>query len=439
MAKVSVRNRNEGKLTKDGKKKPANWEYRIELAKVGGKRQQISKSGFSTKKEAETEGAKALAKYSGTGTVFTPSDTSYSDFLDYWFDNYVMMNCKYHTQQAYRQIIDYHLKPVLGSYRLKSLTPTVLQDFINQKVVSGLKKSTLTNILSVINGSLKYAVVPAQMLEHSPAIYVSIPKVDKAASDRSVISVDDFDRILDRFEKGNPFRYALLIGFYTGLRIGEVYGLTWKDIDFEAKTITVDKIVYKRNFGVESRRVIEAKGKKEEKCGWYIGTPKTKKSYRTIKIGDTLLKELREFHTIQLRNRLEYGEYYTFQYLKEEKDDKGYTIHRIVSAEASLPVSLPKTEFVFVKENGELQTIDSFKYASRVIHYDLGITFNFHSLRHTHATMLIEAGVSPKAVQERLGHENIKTTLQTYTHNTEQMEQGAVDTFEEAVKRKMPT
>ena len=85
------------------------------------------------------------------------------------------------------------------------------------------------------------------------------------------------------------------------------------------------------------------------------------------------------------------------------------------------------------KENGQYSSTDSFKYAARVIHYDLGIKFNFHSLRHTHATKMIEQGVTPKAVQERLGHENIETTLQTYVHNTEVMAQDAVDVFEKAV------
>ena len=88
---------------------------------------------------------------------------------------------------------------------------------------------------------------------------------------------------------------------------------------------------------------------------------------------------------------------------------------------------------VIRKENGEYSSIDSFKYAARVIHYDLGITFNFHSLRHTHATMLIESGVPVKTVQERLGHTNIETTLQTYVHNTKIMESSAVDIFESMI------
>ena len=109
MAKVNVRNRNEGKTYKDGRKKPANWEFRFEAAKVGGKRNSISKSGFSTKKEAEKAGAEALARYNNAGQAFEPSDISLSDYLDYWFQNYVIINCKPNTQNAYRNIIENHL------------------------------------------------------------------------------------------------------------------------------------------------------------------------------------------------------------------------------------------------------------------------------------------------------------------------------------------
>ncbi|MCF0106131.1 MAG: tyrosine-type recombinase/integrase, partial [Holdemanella sp.] len=208
-------------------------------------------------------------------------------------------------------------------------------------------------------------------------------------------------------------------------------------IDFEEATIDVNKLMYKRNCGLNMRKTLAVKGMKEEKSGWYLGSTKTPKSNRKIKIGSMLLKELKEFRAIQLQNQLQYGEYYHFQYLKDEKDEKGFPIQRIMTVESYIPVALPKAEFVFKKENGELSTMDSFKYASRVIHYDLCIDFNFHSLRHTHATMLIESGVSPKAVQERLGHDRIETTLQTYTHNTEEMAQGAVDVFEERISKQI--
>lgn len=431
MAQVNVRNRKKA----DGSN---NWEYRFEAASIDGKRKQISKSGFKTKKEALDAGTKALAEYNNAGQHFSPGEISFSDYLDYWFDNYVKPSLKYNTQIGYNQIIEMHLKPALGMYKLKSLTPMIIQEYVNEKFVTGLKKSTLTNIMAVLSGSLSYAVIPARFLQSSPAEYIRYPKISTERSDvnRTVISIDDFKRMIDRFEKGNPFRYALLIGFYTGLRIGEVYGLTWEDIDFDEKTLSVNKLSYKRNYGVDVRKVMKDKGKREEKSAWYFGDTKTKASVRTIKIGDTLISELREYRKMQLENQMMYGEYYTLIYKKEEKDEKGNTIYRLIEVEKSVPVTLPIANLIMRKENGQYSSVDSFKYAARVIHYDLGVKFNFHSLRHTHATMLIENGVSPKAVQERLGHENIETTLQTYVHNTEVMEQQAVDVFENCVSTK---
>lgn len=424
MAKLNVRNRNAGKHDKEGRPKPPNWEYRFEAAKVEGKRKSISKSGFRTKKEAEQAGAKAMTEYNAAGLRFEPSEMSFADYMDYWFDNYVKMSCRYRTQEAYRTIIDKHLKPALGAFRLRSLTPVMLQDYVNKKYTAGLKKTTLDNILGVLTGSLRYAVVPAQLLQSSPAEYIKKPKIGAERSDvnRTVISVEDFGSMMERFEPGNPFRYALLIGFYTGLRIGEVYGLKWDDIDFKAGTLSVNRLIYKRN--------PQHKG---DRAAWYFGDTKTPASIRTIKIGATLVGELKAYRTLQLQQRLEYGGHYTRVYTKPEKDEKGNVIQRLVEVESAIPVSLPEADLVMRKENGQHSSIDSFKYAARVIHYDLGIQFNFHSLRHTHATKLIEAGVSPKAVQARLGHENIETTLQTYAHNTEAMEQGAVDVFEAAV------
>ena len=84
-------------------------------------------------------------------------------------------------------------------------------------------------------------------------------------------------------------------------------------------------------------------------------------------------------------------------------------------------------------------TPDTFKYASRVIHYSLGILFNFHSLRHTHATTLIKNGANIKDVQIRLGHANIETTLGTYTHATKKMAEQSVDIFEKAVNHNLST
>ena len=95
---------------------------------------------------------------------------------------------------------------------------------------------------------------------------------------------------------------------------------------------------------------------------------------------------------------------------------------------------------ISTKESGELLTTDSFKYCARVIHNELNNPlFHSHCLRHTHGTILAENGVSPKVIMERLGHKDIRVTFNTYIFNTEKMQQDAIDIFEKAVMRDLPT
>ena len=100
------------------------------------------------------------------------------------------------------------------------------------------------------------------------------------------------------------------------------------------------------------------------------------------------------------------------------------------SAETDTGVQLPRVRMVCVAENGQYTSTDSFKYCSRVIHSELQLAFDYHSLRHTHATLLIEGGANIKDVQMRLGHTNISTTLQTYVRDTDKLMQESVDIFE---------
>ena len=121
---------------------------------------------------------------------------------------------------------------------------------------------------------------------------------------------------------------------------------------------------------------------------------------------------------------------------KKEKDEKGNEIQRIIPVQKYLESALPRVWMVCITENGEYTSTDSFKYCSRIIHKELLLAFDYHSLRHTHATILIESGADIKDVQTRLGHSNIQTTLQTYVHDTEVMATQSVDIFESAVKQK---
>ena len=428
MAKINVRDRN-----KNVPDKKPNWEYRFEAAKVDGKRKHISKAGFRTKKEALEAGTKALAEYNQAGLHFEPSEISVSDYLDYYFDQYVKINLKYNTQLNKVRLYENHLKPSFGTYKLKALNASIIQEYANGLKLKGLSKSSIEGILSSFSAALDYAVEPLHYIPANPMRYVKLPKIEKKPRERIILQPEEWKKIIDRFQPPSRFHIPLMIGYYTGMRISEVFALTWDDVDFENRTISVNKQVIKRNYGVDVRAVLKTKGKKEEKSAWYFQSLKTNSSERVIKFGETLYNALLTEYKAQKANELLYGEYFTIQVIKAETDEKNNEIHRIIPVQKCVNPTLPRTRLICISENGEYTSTDSFKYPSRIIHHELGLAFDFHSLRHTHATRLIEAGVSPKTVQDRLGHQNIETTLQTYVHNTEQMEENAVEAFEKIV------
>lgn len=419
------------------RKRGTKWYYYFDAGKINGKRNKIERVGGKTKKEAEAALAKAINEFNNAGQVFEPSEISVSDYLDFWFDNYCKMNLKYNTQVGYLNIIENHLKPTFGIYKLKALNSASIQEYVNELKLKGFARNSVVGIISTLSGALSYAVEPLHYIQYNPCDRIRYPKYEKKQKEvRYIIEPDDFQRIIERFPSTNQFYIPLMIGYYTGLRISEVFALTWDDIDLENRTIDMNKITVKRNFGADVRKVVEKKGKKELKSVWYFGTPKTKSSNRIVKFGNSLYNALKEAKKQKNINRLKYGEYYTEHYLKKETDEKGEAIYRIIPATRALQCALPLADMVCVRENGEYVSTDSFKYCARVIHYELKIAFNFHSLRHTHATFLIENGANIKDVQERLGHSDIQTTLNAYVHNTEQMKNQTVDIFEKAIAEK---
>lgn len=393
------------------RKRGSLWEWSFEGARIDGKRKTISKGGFRTKAEAMAAGTRAKAEYDRAGSVFTPSTLSVQDYFNYWLKTYVQTECKPNTVRVYSDIVRIHINPYLGKYPLAAVTPAILQEHVNHLYANGLASNYLKNILCVISGAFNYAVHPAGFIRENPAQYVRYPKTlsKKADTNRTVISQEDFQAILDHFQEGDHYRIIFLICYYTGLRIAECTGLTWDKIDLQNGTLTVDRILVKH----------------PEKY-WYLGTPKTLSSCRTISIGKTLTAALKKHKKWQLENRLRYREYYKDYYVNPS--GKIYGLDHTVDYQTADE----KISFICTKEDGTLLNSELCKYASRVVNHKLGIQFNFHSLRHTHATLLIENGADIKDVQERLGHARITTTMDTYVHNTESMKKRSVDIFEKA-------
>ena len=365
------------------------WSYYFDLGMVNGKRKKKEKGGFRTKGESEKALRIAMTEYDNAGSLIDVSNITVSDYFDYWYKEYVLINCKYNTQLSYKIVIDRHIKTSLGIYKLKSLKPATLQEFLNSKYKNGYTKNSLSNFYGVLSGALKAAVYPYQFLKENPMTYVSMPKYDNAPADADsmkIITLDNFKKIITRFKEGSSFYIPLQIAFHTGMRASEVCGLTWNCINLDNSTMKVEKILIGKGKGV-----------------FEFGSPKTKSSNRTITIGNTLVNILKRHAIWQKENKLKYGEYYT------------------------------TNNFVCTKENGKLVTTDSLKYLSRIVNYELGIRFNFHSLRHTHATMLLEAGANIKDIQIRLGHSKIATTMDTYSHVTAKMKNDSVNIFENII------
>lgn len=409
------------------------YEYNFDVAKIEGKRKRITKSGFKTKAEALKQGTIAYNEYLNTGRKLVSNEMSYSDFLDYWLDNHCKINLKYHTIEAYSNIVKTHLKPNLGFYKLSQITKTTLQDFLNKIYVEkAYSKNFLNNIRKVLKCSFNYAV-DNEYVKINSAANLKLPKYDEPPKDVAhIFTTEEINTILDRFKKNHCIYYAFLTAYCTGLRIAEVFALTWDDIDFKNKTISVNKNILKKNQagGTKGRHLSG-----NSTTVWYFGTCKTQTSYRTVPIGDTLLKALKEYKEEQQIHKLNYGDTYMKHYKKNVINPyNNKTEIKIVNAYAEIDVALPEVDFVFVKNNGVYEGTDSTKYPFKVIHYELGIPCRFHDFRDTHATRLIESGADIKAVSKRLGHRNIDITYNIYVRVTEKMENETANKFEEICK-----
>lgn len=392
------------------RKRGNKWEYRFEGAKVDGKRQQFSKSGFTTKKEALEAGTKALARYNQAGTFFVPSEISFADYLDLWMDSYCKNNVKPVTISNYQKKIRLHVKPALGQYKLKALSATVLQQFITDKFNDGYSRNTLSVIKGILSKSLTYAVEPLKYIESNPMLYVKLPstrvqpKVPTRSAPHVYISKEKINDIFNRFPEGTSSYIPLMLGYKCGLRLGEAFAVMWRDVDFDNKTLSINRQVQWHE---------KDKSDPESKGYWYFTNPKYD-SFRTIALDDELIALLQRTKAKQEKAIAYYNDLYTHNFMT----DHSHILNCSCDGE--------EIDLINVRESGEFIQPRTMQHASYIIHTQLNYPeFDFHSLRHTHCSTLLEAGANPKYVQERLGHKNIQVTLQIYQHLTKGLsEQG---------------
>ena len=431
MGQVNVRKR----YNKDGKF--TSWEYRFEAAKINGKRQNPSKAGFKTKAEAMEAGLAALQAYKNGGRVVKPSEMSFADFLDKWMSDACATQVKETTLAGYEKVIRLYIKPALGHFPLMALENENLQSFLQDLFDASFSANTISRVRGILTKSFKWAVKNKYIFA-SPANDLVTPKKKKnkeveltetekkrrKGKARDTIPPEQIKQIFERFPVDTPNHIQLMLGYKCGLRLGEAFGLCWEDVDFRKKVIHIRRQV---QWMQDKSRTEEEKKLTNGKTGfdngyWYFTEPKWN-SVRTIEIDDELCELLRNEKEEQDRAKEFYGKLYVRYYEDEDGNISLDSSGRIVNF-----VAVRKAKVL----SGQAQMPGSFisprtmQHTSSVIHYKLGFKkFDFHSLRHTHATMLCENGAQPKFVQKRLGHKNIQVTLDIYTHVSQTMnEQG---------------
>ncbi|ABY95867.1 MULTISPECIES: site-specific integrase [Thermoanaerobacter] len=343
-----------------------------------GKRKQKWISGFKTKKEAEKALAEIIAKIEKNELELT--NLTLGQFLNKWYETHCELKLAPKTLKSYKELIELYFKPYLGDIELTKLKPVMIQNYYNKLKELGLSDTTINYHHRVLKSALKKAVV-WQLISKNPCDYVEPPKKNK--NEITVWSINDVKKAKEIF-KDTPIYLHFMLALYTGMRIGEICGLKWEDIDFNNKTCTV-------------KRQYQQVGGKE-----IIKEPKSETSIRVIPLHSDVIEVLKEEKKKQLQNRMLLGEKYNKKY-------EGY---------------------ISVWEDGRMKTPEyvSKKFSKILKAYPELPQIRFHDLRHSCASFLVQAGVPMKVVSEILGHSQIGITMDLYSHVL-------LDSKKEAIKK----
>ena len=337
------------------------------------------------------------ARYADKHDVFIPSDMTVDDWFIYWITN-IVGDLAPNTRRNYKERYEHNIQPVIGRIKLSDVKPLHCKMVLNTMDMD-YAGSTIRQAYITMGTMLKSALMNDLIAKH-PMNGVRYTKPVRAASDIKFLTVAEQEKFLETAKRShNYYQYALILE--TGLRTGEMIGLTWDAIDWENKTLTVNKTLEYRH----------------DRGYWRAGPPKTQQSYRTIPL---------TAKAYEILERVSYGK----QFRKESKTLSQVLeyIDRITGKTSRLVMR----DLVFVNwRTGEPAKNSSYDTHLNKLCDEAEIKrFCMHALRHTYATRAIESGMQPKILQKLLGHASIKTTMDRYVHVTDESMLKAVQQFE---------
>ncbi|MDT8862413.1 site-specific integrase [Alkalihalobacillus sp. MEB130] len=380
----------------------AKWAFVVDegIDPVSGKRKQKSKSGFSTKQEAETA-ATTLIHELFEGTYVEETDKTFGNFASEWLPVYSeSKDVKPGTIRVRLHEIG-RLLPYFAQLKLKDITRKMYQDALNDLKDQGLSDSTREGINRTGRMIFRKAL-ELELIKKDPTEFAYVKK------DKKTIEQLEEEEVPNYLEKeelalfletakqhGLEHDYlAFLTLAYTGIRVGELVALKWRDIDFINQTISITKTYYNPNNNTLEYQLVP---------------PKTRKSRRKVVIDEEVIQALKDHKDVQKQVIKRLGnDYYNkdFIFAKMER-------------QFGCPIVIKNVR----DRTKRLLTIAS-----------LNEELTPHSLRHTHTSLLAEARVSLEQIMDRLGHTDDQITKNVYLHVTQEMKKEASQKFSELMR-----